>query len=161
MELEFYGQIFENYSNVQFHENQFSGSRVVQCGQTDGRTDRHDEANSRLPQFCERASKLLSGVWLCAMMYTEDMYLYLDVHRRYVLVPWSTQTVYVCTLMYTEGICLYLDVYRRFVLVPWCTRTVYACTLMYSDGIGLYLDVHRRYVLVPWCTQKVYACTLM
>ena len=24
-----------------------------------GRTDRHDEANSRFPQFCERASKRL------------------------------------------------------------------------------------------------------
>jgi hypothetical protein len=24
-------------------------------GQTDGRTDRHDEANSRFSQFCERA----------------------------------------------------------------------------------------------------------
>jgi len=28
-----------------------SGSRVVPCG----RTDRHDEANSRFSQFCERA----------------------------------------------------------------------------------------------------------
>ena len=27
-------------------------------GQTDGQTDRHDEANSRFPQFCEREQKL-------------------------------------------------------------------------------------------------------
>jgi len=26
-------------------------------GQTDGHTERHDEANSRFSQFCERASK--------------------------------------------------------------------------------------------------------
>jgi hypothetical protein len=39
-----YGQIFEKYSNVMFHENPSSGSRVIPCGQTDGQTDRHDEA---------------------------------------------------------------------------------------------------------------------
>ena len=32
-----------------------SGSRIVQCGQT----DRHDEANSRFSQFCERILKKL------------------------------------------------------------------------------------------------------
>ena len=31
-------------------------------GQTDGRTDRHDEANSRFWQFCERAWKLARDV---------------------------------------------------------------------------------------------------
>jgi hypothetical protein len=38
-------------SNIQFHENPSSGNRVIQCGgtdrQSDGRTDRYDEANSR------------------------------------------------------------------------------------------------------------------
>ena len=43
----------EKYSNVQFHENPSSVSRVVPCG----RSDRHDEADSRLLQFCERAFK--------------------------------------------------------------------------------------------------------
>ena len=28
-------QIFENNSNIKFHENSFSGTRVVPCGQTD------------------------------------------------------------------------------------------------------------------------------
>ena len=32
----------KKFSNIKFHENQASGSRVVPCGQT----DRHDEANS-------------------------------------------------------------------------------------------------------------------
>ena len=41
--LEFSRQIFEKYSNITFHENPSSGSRVVPCGQT----DIHDEANSR------------------------------------------------------------------------------------------------------------------
>jgi hypothetical protein len=39
MKLEFSRQIFEKYSNITFHENPSSGSRVAPCGQTDGRTD--------------------------------------------------------------------------------------------------------------------------
>jgi len=31
-------QIFENYSNNEFHDNPSSGSRIVPCGQTDGHT---------------------------------------------------------------------------------------------------------------------------
>jgi hypothetical protein len=31
--------MFENYSNIKFHENPSSGSRVVPCGRKDGRTD--------------------------------------------------------------------------------------------------------------------------
>jgi hypothetical protein len=41
----------QKYSNIKFHENPFSGNRVVTCG----RTDRHDEASSRFSQFCEGA----------------------------------------------------------------------------------------------------------
>jgi len=52
MKLEFSRQIFEKHSNIKFHENPSSGSRVVP---TDGQTDRHEEGNSRFPQFCERA----------------------------------------------------------------------------------------------------------
>jgi hypothetical protein len=39
MEFEFSRQIFEKYSNIKFHEYLSSCSRVVPCGQTDGRTD--------------------------------------------------------------------------------------------------------------------------
>jgi hypothetical protein len=39
MKLEFSGQIFEKSSNIKFHENPSSDSRVVPCGRTDGRTD--------------------------------------------------------------------------------------------------------------------------
>ena len=49
MKLEFFRQIFEKYSNIKFHENPYSGSRVVACGRTDG----PGEANSRISQFCE------------------------------------------------------------------------------------------------------------
>jgi len=39
MTLELNRTIFEKYSNIKFHENLSTGSRVVPCGQTDGRTD--------------------------------------------------------------------------------------------------------------------------
>jgi len=46
-------QIFEKHSNIKFHENLSSWSRVVSCGQTDG----HGKPNSRSSQFCERSLK--------------------------------------------------------------------------------------------------------
>ena len=47
---------------LKFHENPFSGSRVVPCGQM----DRHDEANSGFSQFREQALKIL------LLTFTED-----------------------------------------------------------------------------------------
>jgi len=40
LKLEFSRQIFKKHSNTKFHENPFSGSRVIACGQRDGRRDR-------------------------------------------------------------------------------------------------------------------------
>ena len=34
--------VFEKFSNIEFRETPYSGSRVVPRGRTDGRTDRHD-----------------------------------------------------------------------------------------------------------------------
>jgi hypothetical protein len=51
MKLEFSRQILEKSSNMNFHENPSGGNPVVH----DGRTDRHDEANSHFSHFCERA----------------------------------------------------------------------------------------------------------
>jgi len=36
--LNFPGQILKKFSNIKFHENPSSGSRVVPCGQTNGQT---------------------------------------------------------------------------------------------------------------------------
>jgi len=38
-----HGPINISYSNIKFHENPLSGCWVIPCG----RTDKHDEANSR------------------------------------------------------------------------------------------------------------------
>jgi len=55
VKIEFSWNIFEKYSNIKFHENTSSGSRVVECWQTDS----NYEANSRFSQFCVRAYKLV------------------------------------------------------------------------------------------------------
>jgi hypothetical protein len=53
----------KKYSNIKFHENPSIESWVVPWGQIFRGTDRHDEANGRFSQFCERAlkGKLLLG----------------------------------------------------------------------------------------------------
>jgi hypothetical protein len=45
--MKFFFQIFEKYANIKFNENTSNGSRAVPCGKTDS----HDEANSRFSQF--------------------------------------------------------------------------------------------------------------
>ena len=57
VKLKFSWQIFEKSSNVKFHENPSSGNRALPCGRTDGRTDRHEEASSLFPQFCQKHLK--------------------------------------------------------------------------------------------------------
>ena len=53
--LHFSRQSFIKHSNIKFHENLSRWMRVVLCGRAGGRADRHDEANSRFLQVCERA----------------------------------------------------------------------------------------------------------
>ena len=58
MKLELSLQILEKKSsNVKFDQNSSGGNRVNAEGKTDGRTDGHDEVNSRFSEFCERALK--------------------------------------------------------------------------------------------------------
>jgi hypothetical protein len=56
MKLKFSRQIFGEgkNSNMKFHQNPSSRSRVFPCG----RKDTHDEANSRFSQFRERAKEI-------------------------------------------------------------------------------------------------------
>ena len=54
IKLEFSRQIFEKSSNIKFHENPYRWESSCSM-RTDGRTDRHDETNSRFSQFRERA----------------------------------------------------------------------------------------------------------
>ena len=46
MKLEFSRHVFENFSNVKFHENLYSGRHPVSCGHTDRYRDRHGEVDN-------------------------------------------------------------------------------------------------------------------
>ena len=52
IKLEFCRHTFEKYSNIKFHENPSSGSRVVPCGRKDGRKD--IRTNMKKPIFVLR-----------------------------------------------------------------------------------------------------------
>jgi hypothetical protein len=58
MEHGFSRKIFEKYSDIKFHENPSIGNRVVHCGRTDGRTYKHDEANSHISNFADASDKM-------------------------------------------------------------------------------------------------------
>ena len=91
MKLEFSRLCFEKQFNIKFHENPSTGSRAYPYGNWKVyvvshtqrgwhtskifHTDRHDEANSRFSQFCERAYKdhryshewdTIKNVWWCS-----------------------------------------------------------------------------------------------
>jgi len=57
IKLEFSRQIFAKYSNIKFHENPSSRSRVVPCGQR----DRHDEAKCRFSKILRKRLKMNSA----------------------------------------------------------------------------------------------------
>jgi hypothetical protein len=54
IKLKIFSTDFRQISNIKYHENPSSGSRIVSCGQTYVRKDRYDEANSCLSQSCDR-----------------------------------------------------------------------------------------------------------
>ena len=78
VQLEYSRQVFEKHSKTKYHETTPSGSRL-RCG----RTDRHNEANIRLPQFCETRMK---AVQLKS----------LTVPRTYAIPPSTLRTWRLC-----------------------------------------------------------------
>jgi hypothetical protein len=54
MKIEFSRQIFEKHSNIKFNEDPSGGSRVIPCGQKDGRADMTQRI-VEFCNFCERA----------------------------------------------------------------------------------------------------------
>jgi hypothetical protein len=64
MKLRFSRRALEEHSIIKFHEIPPGESRVDQCGQTGGRADRQDEANSRFSQFCERTEEATGAAYL-------------------------------------------------------------------------------------------------
>jgi hypothetical protein len=140
MKLGFYGQIFQKYSNIKFREYPSNGSLVVPYGHTDGRTDRHDEHNSRSSQFCERAQKILK-------LFPHSVSAYcLTVIRKTVITSVDTELFInqlQCTILYSITIRLLhyyprhvsginMPIFRRKDCIQhsiWYLRSVNVCTV--------------------------------
>jgi len=82
MTLEFSLRIFEKKnSNIKFEENPSSGRGIVPCRhrETDRQTGRqaggHDEANSRLSQFCECAQKGIGGGYYSSILQLDQLFI--------------------------------------------------------------------------------------
>jgi hypothetical protein len=50
-QLEFSQGIFEKYSNIKFHENSYSGVRIVTCEQTDRRTEKRTDGKKDMTKL--------------------------------------------------------------------------------------------------------------
>ena len=42
---------FDNYENIKFHVNSFSGNRIIPCGRTDGPADRQTDMTRLIVDF--------------------------------------------------------------------------------------------------------------
>ena len=79
MKLEFFRKIFEKWSNIKFHENLFSGSRLATCGRTERNSDRHDAANSHFSPPRERAWKATTKTPLPFVYWQESTSVFLSL----------------------------------------------------------------------------------
>jgi len=68
MKFEFSRKIFEKFLHIKFHENPSSGSRVVPCGRTDGRTGGQTDMTKLIVAFRNFAKALKNPLWLFSLL---------------------------------------------------------------------------------------------
>ena len=68
---------FQYISNIKFHENPTSWSRVVSWVRTDRRLDRYGEANTHFPQLEENDTVKTNQTLVYTYMVTPDVYCFL------------------------------------------------------------------------------------
>ena len=126
---EFSGQIFETYSNIKFNGNTSSESRVVPCG----RTDRHEEANSRFLQFCHHAYKISKAAD------TRSLHTIYYHHHNIPAVREFSHFV-VCFSFYTTlPVHLFIIFWRRVDVLTTGTITVTSYCLHLQCNVATYI----------------------
>jgi hypothetical protein len=78
MKLEASRQILEKCSQITCHANSSRGSRVILQGRTDG----HDEANSRFSQFCEHALTTTKFIHRMNVPATNTVWELVSIHQN-------------------------------------------------------------------------------
>jgi hypothetical protein len=108
MKIEVSRQIFEKYSNVKFHENPSSGSRVVPRGEKSGRTDKNDKANVPFIAILRtrlKYSKSKRSMTHCTeFFYSVYIYIYTHTHTHthiYIYI-YIRMHKYMCVYIYTH-----------------------------------------------------------
>jgi len=125
------------FRNIKFHEYPSSGSRDIPCLQTDGeglRTDRHDEANSSFPKFCERAKKRVSISGILAKSPTD--HLPNTSQKRYLL-----RLLARCQCIKHNQYCLHLN---TAVTAEWDTN---GSALCFRTS---YTEMHYQTIIFPF-----------
>ena len=111
IEFEFSQLSSDKCSKIKFYQNPSSGSKSCSM-----RTDRHDEANFRFSQFCERA-------WKCLVMHFDRW----NFHDGMKLDHYEEILIWVCLMMFQLS-CSYVGLAS---LCMWCLTV---CTLNSFNG---------------------------
>ena len=85
MKLEFSRYIFENTSDTKFHQNPSNGSRVIPCGQREGRTD--GRRDMKLVVAFRSFTNAPNNQVICFLVNNRNMsWVFLSSHRDIVYV---------------------------------------------------------------------------
>ena len=128
--LNFLGR-FSKHTDIKCIENPSNERWVVQCGRTDGRTDRqtdkarHNEANSRFSQFSERA-------WKLYFLLTQCVYMFVCIWEQTAIISLYSINWLV---FITETECVYCSVRTgSLYIILRSAHTVYLCVLCGSEN---------------------------
>jgi hypothetical protein len=142
VKLEFSGRIFQKYSNMKFHENPSSGSRVVPCGQTDGQADT-TELIVDFRNFAEAPKN--------SMFFPYRTFMY------FVWISEQTVIIYLYSInrlvFVTETECVYYAVRTESVF---CPHSVFICFVWISEQIVIISLYSINWLVFITQTECVY-----
>jgi hypothetical protein len=133
MKLEFSWQIFDKSSNIKFHENWFSGSWVVPCGQMDGQTNTM-KLIVAFPNFQTHQRNVKSSRSFSLLI--DDYPNWQEVKIIYWMRKWSIIKLCVLLLLHTSY--SHRAQYNRLFFMLLCTwRLAFVCCM---GSMGMFMS---------------------